>query len=287
MQQNANTPVIFSMSSLDMVSGTGFKKMEPDKHGVYHGIPMMIVGKATDNGVMYETKSALAAINGSNSLFRIRLQRGGLEGETVHPSYIGLSDKEAHERAKRIDRTMVSHAFVNCYARKVGDVIVIFVDILPYGPYKDNAIEALESSVKNFCLSIRTFAKEFANINGISHRRILSLVTADQVELGGYLDMGKQMLDVQVSEENLSIDHKLRYGGDRDIASVSVEDFVNAESTHEIIAMEGLTNQELLDLFEVDKVRIGSRDIVHVTNDTIITQQGNKHSLFHTAFGGF
>lgn len=268
-----------SMSCLSMTNGNGFKAMTPDKDGVFKGVPIMILGKPTDNRTEYDPQSAIKAISGEQSLFRNKLIRGCAEGEVEHPDYTGLNNQEKTQRALRIDRTKISHIFTSVYTKQVGDNVVIYADVKPFGPFGSFLQETFESSLKNVAFSIRTISRSLGRSGGIDKRYIMNFVTADLVSLGGYMDMGKQLLDSDVAEESF------QFGHSEDISFISKDELETNNDMKASIGMESVTDQQLLDIFEADRIQILDRTYTGISGKALVSSDGRKESIFHNVFG--
>ena len=60
--------VAFDISSALLTKGVG-KSLKPDRNGVYHDIPLLVIGKVSRNGKEYDVESMLSAIRDKGSMF--------------------------------------------------------------------------------------------------------------------------------------------------------------------------------------------------------------------------
>ena len=97
--------IAFDISSALLLEGNQ-KSLKPDKNGVYHDIPLMVLGKVSRNLKDYEVTSMVDALTNPYSPFVRRLKAGQLTGEWGHPMI--WEDKDL-PRVMLIDSKNESH----------------------------------------------------------------------------------------------------------------------------------------------------------------------------------
>ena len=242
--------VTFSIQTMQTTSFGSLKAVQPDPDGVYHKIPVAIFGKPSMNGAIYDTQSGIKAMTEKNSIFKVRLTSGGLEGEYGHPDYSGMTKNEIIKRTMRIENTRVSHYFTKVWGEPVGgqNTLIIYADVVPFGPYGSYLKESFADPKRNTAFSLRSLTTALGVKDGYDHRMIRQLTTFDSVDTGGFLEASKRMAP---STESLF------YVKSDDILSCDIKDVISAmEQEHDVIATECLKNSELLDILETDSVSI-------------------------------
>jgi len=82
--------------------------LKPDAHG-YRTIILGGFGTENESGIYYDAPSAIAALNGSDSVMRRKLNKRMLFGEADHPDIRGLSQEDAIRRLLEIKIDRKSH----------------------------------------------------------------------------------------------------------------------------------------------------------------------------------
>ena len=258
--------VAFDISSALLTKGVG-KSLKPDRNGVYHDIPLLVIGKVSRNGKEYDVESMLSAIRDKGSMFYTKLVSGQLEGEWSHP--LAFRDEEVG-RIAVVDRTRVSHQIHRVYTGETTSAghTIVYGDVEPCGPYGSYLKESLENPRKNTAFSLRSLVSVTGQDGPILKQRVNALVTIDAVDCPGYSEASK----VNVSTEGYQI-------------RIDPNDHVSEIAT--LIGAESLYDQQLLDILQVDKVtintRVRRRGVINAKRQTFGDETG-EYSLFHELF---
>lgn len=243
----------------------GGKVITPDKQGVYHDIPLMVIGKPSRNNKLYDTESMMAAMTAPKSIFYRKLVGGQLEGEFNHPL---IWKEEDLPRIMVIDRKRLSHRILRVYTKQTEHgTTILYGDLKCCGPQGKDLAESFADPLANTAFSLRSMVSVLGKVGNIVKQRVLALVTIDAVDCPGYAESSK--IYVQGLEG-------LSYSFNTQKLLPQVAQLVGAES---------IQDQQLLDLLETDKVVINHtiRGMVDVGTKSIVTSTGNK-SVFHSAF---
>ena len=259
--------IAFDVSSALLLEGNQ-KSLKPDKHGIYHNIPLMVLGKVSRNNKEYEVSSMVDAMTNQYSPFVRRLKAGQLTGEWGHPMI--WEDKDL-PRVMMIDSKNESHTIHRVWTGPSTEqgYTVVYGDIQCSGPYGPYLKDRLEDPLKNAAFSLRSLVAKIGQDGPVIKQRVNALVTIDAVDCPGYAEASK--VYVQGLEG-------LTYEFDPKEHLPELADALGCESIHD---------QQLLDILEVDKVSI-SRTITGVLdmkNSAIVDDQGRRHPVFHTLFG--
>lgn len=257
--------------------GTGnLRSIKPDSQGIYRGFPAAVLGKISNNQLSYDIESSLRAMGDTTARFARAIQSaGGCEGEWGHPvifqKYRDPDRRmEALNRMLTVDRMKVSHRIVGIHQEQMGDgLILIRVDVIPAGPLRQQFIDEMSSSVLNVGLSLRALTT--ATTDNPMLQTMRAMVTFDAVNVAGFDAATKRGI---ISTEDYQLPVEL---GDL-LANVNVR---------HAVAVEDITNQQLLDTLGLDRVTIchesfGVFDPAHVI---IHRTNGAPLSAFHALFG--
>lgn len=260
------TKVSFDISSA-LMSPSNQKALTPDKDGVYRGLPLMVLGKVSDNNKEYEINSMVSAISDPSSLFYRKLVAGQLEGEWWHP--LTGDDDAALARIIKIERNNVSHHIHRVYTGKATEQghVIVYGDIEPSGPYGKHLEASLQNPRINTAFSLRSLVSSLGEENGVLKQKVIVLVTIDAVDAPGYPEASKVHLGS--AQEGVSYEVDLKKHGE-----MLVNEF----------GLEHITDPQICDLLEQDKVTIRKSSYrVDVKNQTLSNSQGKK-PIFHELF---
>lgn len=257
--------VSFDISSALLTEGNQ-RVLEPDKQGIYRGMVLMVLGKVSRNNKDYEVSSMCDAIANNDSIFFKKLTAGQLFGELGHPM---IKDESDLGRLMQVDPTRVSHQIHRVYTGKATEQghVLVYGDIepcLPYGPVLD---ASLRNPRRNTAFSLRSLVTKTGQVGSVIKQRVNALVTVDTVDAPGYMEASKVRIAAQ---EGLSVD-------------IDVSKHLSCIS--ELIGCENITDQELLDMLQANKVvRVNTlHGIVDVGIQSVRTDSGNKQ-IFHNIF---
>lgn len=273
--------VLFSISTQMEMDGRQLKALKPNKDGIYEGIPLTVLGMNSRNKVNYDRESVKKCLTDMEQRFAANVSTGDLEGEWGHPL---LTGDNVLERLMYIDRTKVSHFFTKIYGKDMGDgLVMVYGDVKPFGPYGQYLKDSFEDPTRNTSFSLRSAAAKTGVVNGITQKKMLSLVTFDAVDGPGFLKASKRFQDLDVAKEgyDLQIDPTNKY--DVEI-SVNKQQFLASTEALQTAGIESIcTNQAVLDAFGCDRVRI--KDAVFTMDGKSFTDDaGNRVSLFDMCF---
>lgn len=272
--------VTFSIQTMQTTSFGSLKVVQPDPDGVYHKIPVAVLGKPSENGAIYDVKSGIAAMSNDNSIFKKRLVSGGLEGEYGHPDYSGMNKNEIISRTMRIENTRASHYFTKVWGETLNsaDIVIVYADVVPFGPYGNYLKQSFADPKRNTAFSLRSLTSSLGTKGGYDNRMIRQLVTFDAVDTGGFLEASKRM--APSSESLYAIDTD-------DILSCDLQDVINVmEQEQNTIAVECLKNCELFDKLGTDDIQLHTSFYIgsfEKHKGAIKTKNGSM-SPFHAMF---
>lgn len=256
--------ISFDISSA-MLDKSNQKSIKPDKNGIYKGLPLLVLGKVSQNNKEYEINSMIDAISNPKSLFYRKLVAGQLEGEWWHP--LTGNDESALTRIAKIERNNVSHHIHRVYtgaATEQGHVIV-YGDIEPTGPYGPHLKESLENPRINTAFSLRSLVSNLGEEDGVIKQRVIVLVTVDAVDAPGYAEASK----VNIAQEGMSYEIDLNKHGD----------MIRAE-----FGLEHIDDPQLCDLLEVNRVTIRKTNYTVDVSNRTLNSKVNKKPIFHELF---
>jgi len=259
----------FDIATAQFMDGRELKGIRPNAKGIYCGIPGMVLGTSSRNGVDYDPDSVAQSLSAPGTRFFINVTEGNQEGEFGHPL---VKDQNDMARVIYIDRTKVSHRITRARTKQVDGFTVIYLDILPFGPYKNCLIESLESSQMNCSFSIRAICSSPENTgNGTQRKKVLFMITLDSVDGPGFKVASKRYYDAtaNVSVEAFS-------------APVTTEKLAETQGVAELIGMEALRSQQILDLFGANRVQVLHRS--YQLNNGALRNGTLDRSVFHTLF---
>ena len=259
--------IAFDISSALLLEGNQ-KSLKPDKNGVYHDIPLMVLGKVSRNFKDYEVTSMVDAMTNPYSPFVRRLKAGQLTGEWGHPMI--WEDKDL-PRVMLIDSKNESHTIHRVWTGQPTEQghVVVYGDLQCSGPYGSYLKDRLEDPLKNAAFSLRSLVAKIGQEGNVIKQRVNALVTIDAVDCPGYAEASK---DYVKGLEGLS------YEFDPKDHLSEIAHALGCESIHD---------QQLLDILQVDKVSIAKTvvGILDAKNGAVVDDQGRPHQVFHTLFG--
>ena len=276
--------VIFSIQTLQTDRGGSLKCVKPNDDGVYENVPVAAIGIPSRNRAVYDMESTLAAMSDPSTRFYKNLAEGNLEGEWGHPKLPPIMTKQdkmaAVLRTIQIDRTMVSHYFTKIRTQQArdGEYVITYADIVPAGPYGKYLEESFADPKRNTCFSLRSLTGDPIPMpDGNTKKKMKLLVTFDAVDGPGFEIAGKRYM---MSSESYAI-------SDEQLLEASIHEVIQFPDFAKVVGYESITSQELLDIFEVDKICIKKEFTIEGVFDpdksAIITPEGPR-SIFHTLF---
>lgn len=260
--------VVFSISTQLEMEGRQLKAVKPDKNGVYKGIPLTVIGVASRNHVDYDRASTLNCITNLQGRFAANVQSGDMEGEWGHPL---IATKEDLPRLLYIDRARVSHYFTNVYGVETDNAIIVYGDVVPYGPFGQYLKESFEDPKRNTSFSLRSAARVIGQSGANVKKQMLALVTFDAVDGPGFLHASKRFRDPNVATESLDI-------------NVTKNDYISAMSSLQSVGHESIiTDQQVLDAFGCDQVKVKDIIMTKAGKGRFVSDQGSV-SIFGEMF---
>ena len=253
--------ISFVTDVLYVRDGRKLGAIRPDENG-YYTIPLAVLGIPTDNHTYYDVDQFVNQITSPTSTLNKRLTDGKLYGEYGHPTISVLPEDKIIPRLLDIVEEKTSH-----HIRKLwtGDKlatggVLIYGAIKPTGPYGTYLKDNFDDPCMNTSFSLRSIATGRQE-NGITRRKIKSLVTFDYVTGGGYNQAAKRFAPGVESMVDISlIDNKFRV----------------TES-----AMESLSDTELNEIFGAKKVTIGNTAVTFIDKTSALQDEAGKyHSVF-------
>jgi len=267
--------VLFSITTQPELEGRELRSMKPDKNGVFRGVPLNVLGITSRNNISYDQESVIRCITNVSGRFRNGVAEGNMEGEWGHPL---ITKKEDIARLLYIDRTRISHYICGIYGKKSasGDFIIIYGDVVPFGPYGKYLEEGFEDPKRDVSFSIRSAARVTGTDGPITYKSMLAVVTFDAEGTPGYRETNARYADPSVSAATESM-------------SISVDE-ADVRSAFEHMASVGMESvvrdQQILDIFQANSVKI--RETINGVYDpktkALITPQGPV-SVFASCFG--
>lgn len=274
--------VVFSISTEMEMEGRALKAVKPNKDGIYTGIPLTVIGCNSRNNVNYEKQSVIKCLTDPNSRFCANVKTGDMEGEWGHPL---LEGDKCLDRLLYIDRKCVSHCFTRVYGKEENGLIIIYGDVKPTGPYKQQLIDSFEDPTRNTSFSLRSAAVKIGQTpDGIVQKRMLALVTFDAVDGPGFLMASKRFRDQAVATESMKTtltDKTLNVD-----FSVNRKQYLNSMEYRKASGFESvILDQRVLDAFGCDKITIKEKVVKAIGHKQFVDAAGQNVSLFDTCFG--
>lgn len=267
--------LIFDISTMLVMDGRELRSVQPDKDGVYCGIPLMVLGAVSRNNVEYEVTSTLAAMTNPNTRFYKNLTEGNLEGEFRHPIIL---NKEELLRITLIDRALVSHYIKRVRSQKTedGKYYIVYGDIVPFGPYGQYLRDSFADPKRNTAFSLRSLCSVIGESNGVTKKRVAAMITFDHVDGSGYELSCKRFQDRKcISNESFSLMSKV----------VSIDDLRESQVIAKAVGFESINHQQLFDLLQTNTISVCQevKAVFDERQKQLITPAGKK-SIFHTMF---
>lgn len=259
--------IAFDISSA-LLTKSNQKKLTPDEHGIYHDLPLMVIGKVSRNNKEYEVESMVDALTNNYSPFVRRLKAGQLTGEWGHPM---IWEEKDLPRVMLIDSKNESHTIHRVWTGTPTEQghVVVYGDIQCSGPYGSYLKDRLEDPLKNAAFSLRSLVAKIGQEGSVIKQRVNALITIDAVDCPGYAEASKVYVQ---GLEGLSYEFDPKN---------HMQDLANA------LGCESIHDQQLLDILEVDEVTIAHtiHGVLDLDNASVVDHQGQRHQVFHNVFG--
>lgn len=260
----------FSLSIMKTKEGGTLKELKPDAKGVFHGVPVFVFNQASRNNVFYEPESVVSTMTNGAMKFKKSIDEGTLRGEYGHPDIEGATDEDKR-RLLKIDEKFVSHAFISMVPDRTPDGdILLRADFTPFGPYGDTFLSDMLNPNVNKCFSLRALCAKPEIIGGVTHKKVLIMVTFDYVGMPGF-EKASTRFAVGSTE---SMDYYITPTALAKMGEVC-----------DLVGVESLTTQSLLDILHTDQLTIEHtvKGFVNRDKGVIITPTGEL-PLFKTLF---
>lgn len=259
--------IAFDISSALLIKSNQ-KSVKPDANGIYHDLPLMVLGKVSRNNKEYEVESMVDALTNNFSPFVRRLKAGQLIGEWGHPM---IYEEKDLPRVMLIDQTKESHTIHRVWTGETTEQghTIVYGDIQCSGPYGTYLKERLENPLKNAAFSLRSLVAKIGQEGNVIKQRVNALVTVDAVDCPGYAEASKVYIP---GLEGMQCEFDPRE---------HLSELASA------FGCESIHDQQLLDILEVDEVSIAHNinGIIDFQNGAVIDKQGHRHQIFHNVFG--
>lgn len=189
----------FSCGELDTINGYKLKAAVPDENGFYT-ICVGCIGAPTQNSVIYDPESTIAAMNDSNSRFNKSLREGYLHGEWGHPVIDNANDPKQMARLLRIDEHYISHYFGKIWVDEQevkmenGEIgYRIMAKVKPAGPYGEYLERSLRDPHANTSFSVRCVCLPMVGPRKeCEYRKVMMMITFDAVHAPGFAIANKR-----------------------------------------------------------------------------------------------
>lgn len=184
----------FSCGILDTINGYKLKAITPDANGFYD-ICVGCIGAPTQNSVIYDPESTIAAMNDPKSRFNISLREGYLCGEWGHPVIDDPRDPKQMRRLLQIDEHNISHYFGKIWIDNEHPVQLgngetgyrIMAKVKPSGPNGAFLERSLQDPHANTSFSVRCVCLPMAGPRKeCEYRKVALMVTFDAVHAPGF-----------------------------------------------------------------------------------------------------
>lgn len=245
---------------------SGGKVIEPDAKGVYHDVPLMVLGKVSRNRKDYEINSMVNCIRSPHSLFNKKMRNGQLEGEWCHPL---IWKEEDMPRTMFIDRTKTSHVILRVHTKSTELMnAVLYGDLMPCGPFGHLLAASFANPYSNTAFSLRSMVDVLGKTGDIYRQKVLALVTIDAIDCPGYAEASKHY-DPAMEGFTIPID--------RDAFTPELAKCVGFESYND---------PQLQDMLQSDVVTVAHnlRGVLDVKAKALVTEAGTRESIFHNVF---
>ncbi len=222
----------FSCGELDTINGYKLKAITPDENGFYT-ICVGCIGAPTQNSVIYDPESTIAAMNDSTSRFNISLREGYLQGEWGHPVVDDPRDPAQMARLLRIDEHYISHYFGKIWVDHETPVTLdngekayrIMAKVKPAGPYGAYLEKSLQDPHANTSFSVRCVCLPMTGPRrDCQYRKVALMVTFDAVHAPGFAVANKRYSNVA------GMECWNEYDFDKDVVNVALDRAVGMES---------------------------------------------------------
>ena len=270
LEKTSGNSLIFTIQTMQMMDGKALRALTPDEDGWYKDIALGLIGVASRGRAFYEVDSVVNCMTNPNTAFYKKLTEGNLLGEYGHPF---IKDKSEMMRVLQIEMTKVSHAIRKIYTKRSKDngFIVVFGDVKPTGPYGKHLNDSFQDATRNTSFSLRSICSKPREVNGVQHKRMLSLVTFDAVDGPGYKEASKRYagMESQVDLEE----------------SMSLQEAVKEDCVTDCLGLEHGSVDALFELLQTDAIKVnGMKPAVLDDRAHVLITSDGKESIFHTFF---
>lgn len=204
----------FSCGELDTINGYKLKASVPDERGFYT-ICVGCIGAPTQNSVIYDTESTIAAMGDPASRFNISLREGYLHGEWGHPVVDDPRDPAQMNRLLRIDEHYISHYFGKIWVDDANPVRLssgenayrIMAKVKPAGPFGKYLEQSLQDPHANTAFSVRCLCMPMSGPRKeCQYRKVALMITFDAVHAPGFEVANKRYSQMAGTESWLEYD---------------------------------------------------------------------------------
>ena len=268
----------FRVSTMFAGNNNRVGRIKPDELGVYHGLPMMVLGQVTQQQTYYDPQSIMDQITNESSKFNITLRQSKAYGEYSHPAFpSSMSDADKLQRLVTVDEKNVSHLFTSLYTDtpSADGTVVLRADLKPTGPYGAVFKESLDDPVINTAFSLRAYVSTDLGRDGIKRRVCRQLTTFDTVGASGFATTDKAHA---IGLESFSGDTHLDY---------EIHVMEDGNLMIDQIALETFSDTDLNEIFGVAKVSQIIQSRTFVETDKSLHERFPslyRKSLFHDYF---
>lgn len=273
--------LLFSLQTIRTTGAGTLKSLEPDKDGIYRGVPLAVLGMVSRNNMYYEPQSVVDAMKNPDSRFFKAITGGGLDGEWGHPDLTGLDDRAALMRLALIKESMVSHSFSRVWTERTqdGKYVIVKGDVKAFGPYGRYLTQSFSDKDHDTGFSLRTLTSQPVKrpSDGAGVKRVLAMITFDGVSVPGYELASKRSVAAGLE----GVDLLMETEDVRVIPTVALESMDNMYDT---IGYENINCQQVLDILKSDDITVSfESEAIGVFDSTTGTFNTNvrKTSVFH------
>lgn len=257
--------IVLAVQTMDVEpDGAALREVHPAQDGIYHKVPLALLGKASRNGLTYDIPSAKRAMTDPKSMFAVNIREGNQEGEWGHPPR-----DSSTARLVEVVSQYASHFIRAIYFEDLTNYTIVYGDIGPTGPYGQYLIERFADPRRNASFSLRCASRR-PNHNP-NMRIVKSMITFDAVGGPGFAQASKRHM-AKASQPDISA-QSATFEKD-----VQINDLLTDQVKHSLFSIESITDQDVLDLFQTSEVRINEEPIglFDTTSNTIVNVRNGR-----------